>query len=184
MKKILAFSGSNSSQSLNQQLAIHAAAQVSGHEVTVIDLRDFPMPLFGVDLEQAEGIPATANQLVTLITEHDGFIIAVPEHNRSVPAFFKNTMDWLSRAQQKVLGEKPVVLLATSPGRGGGGGALKHASDIVESYIAGKVVGTASVPSFNHATSRDDAGNLVLEDEAVKNALQVALSALQDKLNG
>ena len=90
MKKLLAFSGSSSSKSINQQLVIHVTSFVKNNKVTVIDLRDYPLPLFSIDIEENEGIPENAKKLKQLFDKHDGFIIALPEHNTSMTAFFKN----------------------------------------------------------------------------------------------
>jgi NAD(P)H-dependent FMN reductase len=51
--RILAFGGSLRRDSFNQKLAALAAegAREAGAEVTLIALRDFPMPLFDQDLE-------------------------------------------------------------------------------------------------------------------------------------
>ena len=57
--RIVAFAGSARKDSLNLQLVKVAAegARAAGAEVTVLDMRDFPMPLFNQDLEEAEGPP-------------------------------------------------------------------------------------------------------------------------------
>ena len=57
MKKIIAFAGSNSKQSINKQLATYAASLVENVEVTVLDLNDFELPLYGMDYENEHGIP-------------------------------------------------------------------------------------------------------------------------------
>ena len=51
--KILAFAGSLRTDSFNKKLVKIAAkgAEKSGAEVTYIDLRDFPLPIFDQDLE-------------------------------------------------------------------------------------------------------------------------------------
>lgn len=148
MKKILAFSGSNSSKSINQQLVQIAASMVEGHEVEVIDLRYYDAPLYGIDLENKEGIPPSILKLKSKIQSADGMIIATPEHNGSMPAFLKNTIDWLSRINQKVFDDKPVLFIATSPGGRGGKSALEHLVSIMP-YRGAKVVGSFSLPSFN-----------------------------------
>jgi chromate reductase len=60
MKKILAFSGSLRNKSFNQKLLKIAAegARETGAQVTVISLKDFPMPLYDQDLEDGSGKPA------------------------------------------------------------------------------------------------------------------------------
>jgi NAD(P)H-dependent FMN reductase len=66
--KILAFAGSTRTGSYNKQLAAFAAqaARTAGAEVTLIDLRDFPLPLFDEDLESASGLPENARKLKQL----------------------------------------------------------------------------------------------------------------------
>ena len=56
MKKILAISGSVRHGSLNTQLLSVAAqaARDAGAEVTVLNLRDYPMPIYDGDLEARE----------------------------------------------------------------------------------------------------------------------------------
>lgn len=96
--KILAFAGSLRAGSYNKQLVKIAAqgAQSAGAEVTVIDLRDFPLPIFDEDLEAA-GTPLNANRLKTLMLDHQGLLIASPEYNSSFSAALKNVIDWVSR---------------------------------------------------------------------------------------
>ena len=57
--KILAFAGSTRTASYNKMLVKIAAtgARAAGAEVTYVDLRDLPMPLFDEDLEAKEGMP-------------------------------------------------------------------------------------------------------------------------------
>ena len=51
--RILAFAGSVRRDSFNKKLAAIAAhgARQAGAEVTLIDLKDFPLPLFDQDLQ-------------------------------------------------------------------------------------------------------------------------------------
>ncbi len=98
MTKILAFAGSARRDSCNKKLLHVAAAkaQNAGAEVTLIDLRDLPMPLYGGDLEEADGLPANATKLKTLMREHSGLFIACPECNSSITPLLKNAIDWAS----------------------------------------------------------------------------------------
>jgi NAD(P)H-dependent FMN reductase len=124
---ILAFAGSTRTSSWNKKLVRVGAdaARRAGAEVTVIDLRDLPMPLYDGDLEVAEGLPANAKALKDLMIRHDGFLLACPEYNSSISAVLKNAIDWVSRPQP---GEPPgpayrgkvAALLAASPGHLGG----------------------------------------------------------------
>jgi chromate reductase len=125
--RILAFAGSTRAASFNKQLVRLAAqgAREAGAIVTLIDLKDFPLPLFDEDLEAASGAPEPARQLKQLMVEHDGFLIAAPEYNSSMTAVLKNAIDWVSRPvpQEPPLVAfmgKGVVLMSASPGALGG----------------------------------------------------------------
>jgi chromate reductase, NAD(P)H dehydrogenase (quinone) len=84
--KILAFAGSARQDSYNKKLVRVAAAgaQAAGVEVTLVDLRDFPMPIYDGDLEAHEGIPENALKFRHLMKVHHGLLIASPEYNSSV----------------------------------------------------------------------------------------------------
>jgi len=128
MPKILAFSGSNRRDSLNQKLVKIAAAgaEKAGAEVTVLDLADYPMPIFKQDLEAASGIPDEARAFKQILVAHDGFLIASPEYNSAFSPLLKNVIDWASRPESE--DEPPLVayrgkvaaIMAASPGRLGG----------------------------------------------------------------
>ncbi|MDG1121425.1 MAG: NAD(P)H-dependent oxidoreductase [Glaciecola sp.] len=127
MVKLLAFSGSLRKNSYNQAIAVCAAqgAKAAGAEVKVVHLADYVAPLFSEDLEALSGMPEAARRFKTLLTEHDGFIIANPEYNSAFSAALKNAIDWASRMDE---GEAPLapfkgksaVLMAASPGALGG----------------------------------------------------------------
>ena len=100
--RIVAFAGSARKDSLNLQLVKVAAegARAAGAEVTVLDMRDFPMPLFNQDLEEAEGPPENGRELRRIMLAHDGLLIASPEYNSSITPLLKNAIDWVSRADE------------------------------------------------------------------------------------
>ena len=99
MAKFLMFAGSARKASTNKQLAALAAstAKADGADVTLIDLKDFEMPLYDGDLEQDRGLPENAKRLKQLFVEHDGIFIASPEYNSSISPLLKNVLDWISR---------------------------------------------------------------------------------------
>jgi len=151
MKKILAFSGSNSSKSINEILVRAAAEKISDHTVDVINLTDYPLPIYSIDIEESEGFPSEAKAFKSLLSEYDAFVIASPEHNGSMPAVFKNTIDWVSRLSNQddpiFGGDKPVQLLSTSPGPTGGATNLQNLSNLIP-WWGGKISGTFSLGSF------------------------------------
>lgn len=75
--KILAFAGSAREASYNKKLVKIAAegARAAGAEVTYVDLRDLPMPLFDEDLEAKEGLPENVLKFKELMMAHQGFLI-------------------------------------------------------------------------------------------------------------
>jgi chromate reductase, NAD(P)H dehydrogenase (quinone) len=95
MKKVLVFAGSNSRTSINQMLVTYASTLLKNTEATVIELKDYPAPVFSEDIEKNEGHPETLKALNELFKSHDGFIISLPEYNSSVSPVFKNTVDWI-----------------------------------------------------------------------------------------
>ncbi|NRB17455.1 MAG: NAD(P)H-dependent oxidoreductase [Rhodobacteraceae bacterium] len=99
MPKFLIFAGSARKASTNKQLAALAAgkAKAAGADVTLIDLKDFEMPLYDGDLEAGGGLPENAKRLKQLFVEHDGLFIASPEYNSSISPLLKNALDWISR---------------------------------------------------------------------------------------
>jgi NAD(P)H-dependent FMN reductase len=137
--KILVFGGSLRRDSFNQKLAAIAAegAREAGAEVTLIALRDFPMPVFDQDLEDVSGKPEQAARLKAIFNEHDGLIIASPEYNSSITAALKNAIDWVSRVDSddepmlSALSGKTAVLCSASPGALGGLRGLVHLRSIL-----------------------------------------------------
>jgi len=136
--RILAFAGSTRKDSFNKKLVQIAAngARAAGAETTIIDLKDFPLPLFDEDLEAAQGSPEAARKLKKLMIEHDGFLISAPEYNSSISAVLKNAIDWASRpAPQEppliAFKGKAAVLMSASPGALGGLRGLVHVRAIL-----------------------------------------------------
>ncbi len=147
MKQLIALGGSNSKESINKKLAVYAATQVQETTVRVIDLNNFEMPIYGIDLENAQGIPLAATQLNTLLSNADGFVISLAEHNGSYAVAFKNTLDWLSRIDKQVWKNKPLLLLATSPGARGGQTVLNAAKTSFP-HLGATLIAHCAVPSF------------------------------------
>src|SRR5512134_138866 len=136
--KILVFAGSARAGSLNKKLARVAAQAVrdAGGDVTLVDLDDFPMPVYHGDLEAREGVPAKARELKALFVAHQGLLIASPENNASVSSLLKNTLDWLSRPEGGQNGLVPyqgkvAAIVGASPGALGGLRGLVHLRQIL-----------------------------------------------------
>lgn len=159
MKKILAFAGSNSSTSINQQLVIATSNLIDFAQVDVINLRDYSVHMFGVDIEAEEGAPEKMKELSLLIAGYDAFIVATPEHNSMPPAFFLNIIDWLSRINRSIFGHKPILALSTSPGARAGVSALAILEKTLPRF-GGEVAAVYSLPSFDENFKNDKITNL------------------------
>lgn len=162
--KILAFAGSTRRESFNKKLVKIAAggAQTAGAEVTVIDLRDFPLPLFDEDLEAAEGLPPTGRKLKDLFLAHHGLLISSPEYNSSITPVLKNTIDWISRPSpnEPPLGcyvGKVATLMSASPGALGGLRGLVTLRSILSNIRVIVLPDQVAVPKAHEAFSPDGA---------------------------
>jgi NAD(P)H-dependent FMN reductase len=120
--RILAFAGSARRKSLNKKLlaAVVSAVRAAGGEVMLVDLNDYPLPLYHGDLEDESGMPANAQKLVALITQHHALLIASPEYNSLITPLLKNTIDWCTRAEPNPLLGKVAAVVSASPGIFGG----------------------------------------------------------------
>lgn len=145
-KKIIAFGASSSTTSINKQLATFAAGLFTNTDIEILDLNDFEMPVFSVDKEKM-GIPAKAEEFYAKIGASDFLIISFAEHNGAYAAAFKNILDWTSRINAKTFQDKPVLLLATSPGARGGSSVLEIATKRFP-FQGAVVKGSFSLPSF------------------------------------
>lgn len=145
--KLLAFAASSSKTSINKQLVTYAASLLDGADIEILDLNDYELPLYSVDKEQELGHPQLAQAFLAKIAASDAVIISFAEHNGSYSAAYKNLFDWCSRINPKVFQDKPLVLLATSPGPRGAATVLETAVNSAP-YFAGHVKASLSVPSF------------------------------------
>ena len=143
--KIIAFGGSSSKNSINKQLATYAAHQFENAIVEILDLNDHEMPLFSVEKES--GIPKLAHDFYNKIGTADLLIISLAEHNGAYSTAYKNILDWTSRINAKTFQQKPMLLLATSPGARGGSSVLGIAKNYFP-YQGADIKGSFSLPSF------------------------------------
>ncbi|PYT03199.1 MAG: NADPH-dependent FMN reductase [Acidobacteria bacterium] len=184
--RVLAFAGSLRRASLNKRVLKTAirGAEAAGAEVTYIDLRDYPMPLYDSDEHDARGFDENALKLQGLLTQHDGLLIASPEYNGSLPAALKNAIDWASRPsdrydRSKVFRGKVAGVMTASPGSLGGVRSLAHLRGVLTS------VGVHVLPQEVAVTFAEDrfAGEgLEMTDEKMKGNLESLGAALVEML--
>ena len=161
--RILVFGGSLRAASFNQKIAALAAqgARDAGADVTLIALRDFPLPLFDEDLESASGMPENAKKLKDLFLAHDGLIIASPEYNGSFSAVLKNSIDWVSRATApdeaplSALAGKTAAILAASPGGYGGSRGLAQLRPFLQNIRIQVIEPQVTIPKAHEIIGTD-----------------------------
>ncbi len=176
MKRVIALGARNSKASINKKLASYVASKIHNVIVEVLDLNDYEMPIYGIDLEHDSGIPETAYKLLSRIQQADGLVISLAEHNGVYSVAFKNVFDWMSRIDGKLWNNIPMLLLSTSPGARGGATVLEIATNRF-SYMGGNIVYAMSFPSF-FDNYKD--GKVVTHDLNIK--LQAGITKLEEEI--
>lgn len=188
--RILAFAGSARKASYNKLLVKVAArgAAAAGADVTVADLRDYPLPIYDGDLEAEQGIPSNAIELREMILAHHGLLIATPEYNSSISPLLKNTIDWVSRPVNGEDGLAPfknkvAVLMSASPGGFGGLRGLKEVRSIFGN-IGVMVLPDQLAVGKAHEAFTADGGMTNPKQQASVEALGATLACVLGRLIG
>ncbi|MDP1834447.1 MAG: NAD(P)H-dependent oxidoreductase [Chlamydiales bacterium] len=161
--KILAFAGSLRADSLNKKLIKIAAkgAEEAGAAVTLIDLKDYPLPLYDQEIEDKQGLPDNAKKIKELMWAHDGFLLSCPEYNSSISGVLKNVIDWASRNASNdevylsCFIDKVVTLMSASPGQLGGLRGLVHVRSIFGNINSLVLPKQKSISQANSAFAED-----------------------------
>lgn len=130
------------------------------------------MPLFSVDVEAAHGPQAKAQLFLEKIKQCDLLVISLAEHNGSYSVAFKNILDWSSRIDGKIFQNKPMLLMATSPGARGGSSVLEAAQKRFP-FMGGNIKEVFSLPEFDKNFSEGKISNIELDQK-----LKAAVSSL------
>lgn len=145
--KIIAFAGSNSSKSINKKLVTYTTTLFENYSIEILDLKDYEAPLYGIDIENEMGPAVEANLFLQKLKSADIFIISLAENNGNYSVAFKNIIDWSSRVERAFFAKKPMLLMATSPGTGGGNLVLEIAKNNLTRFDA-NIKALYSLPSF------------------------------------
>ena len=173
--KIVAFAGSNSRNSINKQLVSFTVNHFFSNEnVTLLDLNDFEVPIYSIDREKENGIPSKIKEFVSIIETQDLVILSLAEHNGTYSVAFKNILDWSSRYKIDFFNDKPMLLMATSPGGYGGGNVLEAAKKRLPKFKA-DIKSVYSFPKF--AENFDVNKGIITNDEKLEE-LANAIKAL------
>lgn len=148
--RLLVLCGSARAGSLNRKLAAVAgeAARQAGANVTEFDLRSLALPIYDGDIEAASGVPAGAQALLDAVLGCDAMLVVAPEYNGFPTPLLINAFDWLSRISAQpprlsglaATANKPVALLAASPGLLGGLRAMNYLRQYLQMAFAAMVV--------------------------------------------
>lgn len=184
--KILAFAGSLREHSYNKRVVKTAikGAEKAGAEVTYIDLRDFPMPIYNPDDHQQNGFDANAAKFQQILSEHDGLLICSPEYNGSLPGGLKNAIDWASRKSDKfalieVFRGKAAAIMTASPGSFGGIRCLNHLRGVLSIMLVNVLPSEIAVTFVG---DKFDGDGEEMTDEKMKKILEDLGASLADLL--
>ena len=187
MPKILAIAGSYREHSYNKRLLRIAAdgARNADAEVTLVDLRDFPMPIYNADDVEQSGFNENALRLQDVLNAHDGLLICSPEYNGSIPGGFKNVIDWTSRANDKykmyeVFKGKTAAIMTASPGQFGGLRCMAHLRGVLT------IMGVSVLPTEIAVTfvgQKFDGDGTEMNDEKTRAFVEKLAASLVNTLN-
>ena len=161
MKTLVAFTGSTRSASFHTRI-INALPALAPDDVRVafFDLTD--VPFYNQDLE-GDAQPPAVVAMRAAVAEADGIIFAAPEYNGSFSALTKNTVDWLTRPmKQGALMGKKIMVIAVTPGPGGGQRIAKTMNDLLPLF-GNEIVATVTSPTVHEKMAADS--DTVTDDE-------------------
>lgn len=146
--KILVIGGSNSKNSINRQLAQYAASFWENTTQELVDISQLDVPLYSIDKESENSFPKAVLDFAQKIDSTDLIVLSLAENNGSYNVGFKNLMDWTSRIKnRKTWGDKPMLLLSTSPGGRGGATVLESAKNYFP-FMGADIKGSFSLPQY------------------------------------
>jgi len=155
-----------------------AAARHEAFETEVLDLRDWPLPMFGEhmgsigdpqDPSYSAGIVRRWNRK---IAEADAYLIITPEYNHSIPGELKNAID--SVFVSFAFRNKVMAFVGYSGGVGGGIRAIEHLNQVAVEVEAMPLRSTVILPFVEKAFSPDGEP----ADPATEVSLEIALDDL------
>lgn len=176
---VLAFAASNSPYSINHKVLSYTASLFTKDinpqaTIEVLDFNSYEVPFYRPDRENKDGVPAKIQELYEKISKADAIIISFAEHNGNFTAVYKNAFDWLTRIDIKVYQDKPMLIMATSPGPRGGSNVLATAERGAQIFGM-NIKARVSFPSFD---DNFDTNTNVVTNSALDTEIRKALKAL------
>ena len=159
---------------------VHRQAQAHGaFDAELIDLRDWPLPIFQEHLGTI-GNPADPTYSLPLmkqwndkIKEADAFLVVTPEYNHSVPGVLKNALD--SVLFSFGLRNKPLAAVSYTGGAVGGARAIEHLAMIGIEMEAAPLRNSVIIPFAKDAFDAEGAP----KDPGTSVALGITLDDLE-----
>lgn len=161
--KVLVMAASTRTGSVNQALARHIVAQLAASApVEMIDLRNYPLPLYDGDLEARYGVPTAAAALAAEMASAEVLVLVSPEFNGAFSPLLKNTVDWVTRVDIAAFAHLRVLVASASPGRGGGANGVA----MIRTWLSNMGIDTADRTLSVGGASVGPNGELVGIDHA------------------
>jgi NAD(P)H-dependent FMN reductase len=158
---------------------VNGAKEQAGTEVTLLDLKEFPMPFFDEPMSPRfnpnRKINEVAQKWLAELNKADAFVFVTPEYNHSIPGVLKNALDYSTWE----LKQKPATVV--SHGTVGGARAAMHLKEIISESRAVPIPShVAFLPRVGEKI--DDNGRLDAELKALEYGPQTALNNMLEEL--
>lgn len=146
--------------------------------VTVLDLADYPMPIFEEPVSPRYNphreIHPVAQRWLNDLQAADAYIVVTPEYNHSIPGVLKNAFDYIDWQLQR----KPSAIV--SHGTVGGARAAMHLKEILSEAHTVPIQNFVAFTGLSHGI--DEQGNLAAELAEKAYGPQSALDTLLAEL--
>ena len=164
-KTALTICGSLSSDSINEVFRRHMSQKLreAGVEVTDLDLRDYDMPIFSLDIEKAGNTPEAAKQLADMFRSYDIVLIISPEYNGGVTPLIVNLVSWVSRQKPNPFKHAVFGIGGVSDGKYATIFALSHLRDSLSklgALVVPTLLGLGPYPDVFDADGNPNESNI------------------------
>ncbi|RYE47230.1 MAG: NADPH-dependent oxidoreductase [Hyphomicrobiales bacterium] len=164
-KTAITICGSLRKDSINEPLRRHMSAKLSeaGVIVTDLDLREFEMPIFNQDIEDAGETPEAAKRLAEMFRSHDIVLIISPEYNGGVTPLIANMISWVSREKPNPFKHAVFGIGGMSDGKYATIFALSHLRDTLSkigALVVPTLLGLGPYPDVLDENGAPNEGNI------------------------
>ena len=164
-KTALTICGSLSADSINEIFRRHMSAKLreAGVEVTDLDLRNYDMPIFSLDIEKAGNTPEAAKKLAEMFRNFDIVLIISPEYNGGVTPVIVNLVSWVSRQKPNPFKHAVFGIGGVSDGKYATIFALSHLRDSLSklgALVVPTLLGLGPYPDVFDADGNPNESNI------------------------